>query len=153
MRSRIASATASRESVRKRSPQPDDANSANSSRRVTGSETSRRISGRRASSNSTHAGIAGSMPATNSSRNLAARRGEAPPVLTATLIGPTRPTAGRVKLPRSGMAASQTRRPRAEQSAHFVEEMKANPNERLTFYGMEKNPTTIRLAKMNLAST
>jgi type I restriction enzyme M protein len=28
---------------------------------------------------------------------------------------------------------------------------KANPNERLTFYGMEKNPTTIRLAKMNLA--
>lgn len=37
------------------------------------------------------------------------------------------------------------------QSAHFVEAMKANPNERLTFYGMEKNPTTIRLAKMNLA--
>ena len=29
--------------------------------------------------------------------------------------------------------------------------MKANPNERVTFYGMEKNPTTIRLAKMNLA--
>jgi type I restriction enzyme M protein len=37
------------------------------------------------------------------------------------------------------------------QSAHFVEAMKANPNEQLTFYGMEKNPTTIRLAKMNLA--
>ncbi|WP_275934898.1 HsdM family class I SAM-dependent methyltransferase [Jannaschia seosinensis] len=37
------------------------------------------------------------------------------------------------------------------QSAHFVEAMKANPNERLTFYGMEKNPTTLRLAKMNLA--
>ena len=37
------------------------------------------------------------------------------------------------------------------QSAHFIESMKANPNERVTFYGMEKNPTTIRLAKMNLA--
>jgi len=37
------------------------------------------------------------------------------------------------------------------QSAHFVERMHANPTERLTFYGMEKNATTIRLAKMNLA--
>ncbi|TEB08512.1 putative type I restriction enzymeP M protein [Pelotomaculum schinkii] len=37
------------------------------------------------------------------------------------------------------------------QSAHFVERLQANPTERLTFYGMEKNPTTIRLAKMNLS--
>lgn len=37
------------------------------------------------------------------------------------------------------------------QSAHFVERMKKNPGDLLTFYGMEKNPTTIRLAKMNLA--
>ncbi len=37
------------------------------------------------------------------------------------------------------------------QSAHFVERMNANPSERLTFYGLEKNATTIRLAKMNLA--
>ncbi|VGO17195.1 putative type I restriction enzymeP M protein [Pontiella desulfatans] len=37
------------------------------------------------------------------------------------------------------------------QSAKFVEQMKANPSERLTFYGLEKNPTTIRLGKMNLA--
>ena len=37
------------------------------------------------------------------------------------------------------------------QSARFVEQMKANPAERLTFKGIEKNPTTIRLAKMNLA--
>ncbi|HUW44381.1 MAG TPA: N-6 DNA methylase [Dehalococcoidia bacterium] len=37
------------------------------------------------------------------------------------------------------------------QSAHFVERMQANPSERLTFYGLEKNATTIRLAKMNLA--
>jgi type I restriction enzyme M protein len=37
------------------------------------------------------------------------------------------------------------------QSAHFIERMKKNPSELATFYGMEKNPTTIRLAKMNLA--
>ena len=37
------------------------------------------------------------------------------------------------------------------QSAHFIEKMNANPSDRVTFYGMEKNPTTIRLAKMNLA--
>ena len=36
------------------------------------------------------------------------------------------------------------------QSAHFVERQKKNPN-RLTFRGLEKNATTIRLAKMNLA--
>jgi len=37
------------------------------------------------------------------------------------------------------------------QSAHFIEKMEQNPTEQATFYGMEKNPTTIRLAKMNLA--
>jgi type I restriction enzyme M protein len=37
------------------------------------------------------------------------------------------------------------------QSAHFIEGTKKNPAEQATFYGMEKNPTTIRLAKMNLA--
>ena len=37
------------------------------------------------------------------------------------------------------------------QSAHFIERMHRNPTERATFYGMEKNPTTIRLANMNLA--
>lgn len=37
------------------------------------------------------------------------------------------------------------------QSAHLVERRDASPSERLAFYGMEKNPTTIRLAKMNLA--
>jgi type I restriction enzyme M protein len=37
------------------------------------------------------------------------------------------------------------------QSAHFIERLKKNPNTQATFYGMEKNPTTIRLAKMNLA--
>ncbi|CAI8845157.1 N-6 DNA methylase [Pseudomonas soli] len=37
------------------------------------------------------------------------------------------------------------------QSAHFVGRLKQNPSELLTFYGAEKNTTTIRLAKMNLA--
>ncbi len=37
------------------------------------------------------------------------------------------------------------------QSAHFIERMHLNPTERATFYGMEKNSTTIRLANMNLA--
>lgn len=37
------------------------------------------------------------------------------------------------------------------QSAHFVERQNVRPADWLTFYGLEKNPTTIRLAKMNLA--
>ncbi len=37
------------------------------------------------------------------------------------------------------------------QSARFVERLHANPSDRLTFLGLEKNATTIRLAKMNLA--
>jgi type I restriction enzyme M protein len=37
------------------------------------------------------------------------------------------------------------------QSAHFVERLHLDPARRLTFYGAEKNATTIRLAKMNLA--
>ena len=37
------------------------------------------------------------------------------------------------------------------QSAHFIEKMQKNPQDVATFYGAEKNPTTIRLAKMNLA--
>ena len=37
------------------------------------------------------------------------------------------------------------------QSARVVERRHENPSDRLTFYGMEKNATTIRLAKMNLA--
>ena len=36
------------------------------------------------------------------------------------------------------------------QSAHFVEQLQKNPGKELTFYGHEKNPTTTRLAKMNL---
>ena len=37
------------------------------------------------------------------------------------------------------------------QSARFVENLHENPNDKLSFYGLEKNGTTINLAKMNLA--
>lgn len=37
------------------------------------------------------------------------------------------------------------------QSARFVENLQENPNDKLSFYGLEKNATTINLAKMNLA--
>lgn len=36
------------------------------------------------------------------------------------------------------------------QSARFVEKLHENPNDKLSFYGLEKNATTINLAKMNL---
>ncbi|MEP2184530.1 N-6 DNA methylase, partial [Roseibium sp.] len=62
-----------------------------------------------------------------------------------TIANVIEPTRGKVIDPACGSGGMFV------QSAHFVEAMKANPNERLTFYGMEKNPTTLRLAKMNLA--
>ncbi len=37
------------------------------------------------------------------------------------------------------------------QSAHFIEQMHKNPQDVATFWGQEKNATTIRLANMNLA--
>lgn len=37
------------------------------------------------------------------------------------------------------------------QSARFVEKLHENPNDKLSFYGLEKNAATINLAKMNLA--
>jgi type I restriction enzyme M protein len=37
------------------------------------------------------------------------------------------------------------------QSARFVEKLHQNPNDKLNFFGLEKNATTINLAKMNLA--
>jgi type I restriction enzyme M protein len=68
-----------------------------------------------------------------------------PVSLVETIVNVIEPTRGKVIDPACGSGGMFV------QSAHFVEAMKANPNERLTFYGMEKNPTTIRLAKMNLA--
>lgn len=62
-----------------------------------------------------------------------------------TIVNIIEPTRGKIIDPACGSGGMFV------QSAHFVEAMKANPNEQLTFYGMEKNPTTLRLAKMNLA--
>lgn len=62
-----------------------------------------------------------------------------------TIVNVIEPTRGKVIDPACGSGGMFV------QSAHFVEALKANPNELLTFYGMEKNPTTLRLAKMNLA--
>lgn len=62
-----------------------------------------------------------------------------------TIVNVIEPTRGKIIDPACGSGGMFV------QSAHFVEAMKANPNEQLTFYGMEKNPTTLRLAKMNLA--
>lgn len=68
-----------------------------------------------------------------------------PPSLVQTIVNVIEPDHGNIIDPACGSGGMFV------QSAHFIERMKANPNERVTFYGMEKNPTTIRLAKMNLA--
>ncbi|SIT77194.1 type I restriction enzyme M protein [Yoonia rosea] len=68
-----------------------------------------------------------------------------PVSIVETIVNIIEPTRGSVIDPACGSGGMFV------QSAHFVEAMKANPNEELTFYGMEKNPTTLRLAKMNLA--
>lgn len=68
-----------------------------------------------------------------------------PVSIVETIVNVIEPTRGSVIDPACGSGGMFV------QSAHFVEAMKANPNEQLTFYGMEKNPTTLRLAKMNLA--
>ena len=68
-----------------------------------------------------------------------------PPSIVQTIVNVIEPKEGKIIDPACGSGGMFV------QSAHFVEAMKANPNERVTFYGMEKNPSTIRLAKMNLA--
>ena len=68
-----------------------------------------------------------------------------PPSLVQTIVNVIEPEHGNIIDPACGSGGMFV------QSAHFIERLKANPNERVTFYGMEKNPTTIRLAKMNLA--
>jgi|TARA_Y100001936_G_scaffold104896_1_gene103107 type I restriction enzyme M protein len=68
-----------------------------------------------------------------------------PPSLVQTIVNVIEPDHGNIIDPACGSGGMFV------QSAHFIERMKANANERVTFYGMEKNPTTIRLAKMNLA--
>lgn len=68
-----------------------------------------------------------------------------PVSLVQMLVNVIEPEHGRILDPACGSAGMFV------QSAHFIEAMRANPTERVTFYGMEKNPITIRLALMNLA--
>jgi len=68
-----------------------------------------------------------------------------PVSIVQTLINVIEPEHGKIIDPACGSGGMFV------QSAHFIEKMEANPSDRVTFYGMEKNPTTIRLAKMNLA--
>ncbi len=74
-------------------------------------------------------------------------RGEffTPVSLVQMIVNVIEPDNGRVLDPACGSGGMFV------QSAHFIERMHRNPTERATFYGMEKNPTTIRLANMNLA--
>jgi len=68
-----------------------------------------------------------------------------PVSLVALIANVIEPAAGTVLDPACGSGGMFV------QSAHFVERMHQNPAEKLTFRGIEKNATTIRLAKMNLA--
>jgi type I restriction enzyme M protein len=68
-----------------------------------------------------------------------------PVSLVQLIVNVIEPNAGRVLDPACGSGGMFV------QSAHFVERQHHNATEQLTFFGMEKEPTTIRLAKMNLA--
>lgn len=68
-----------------------------------------------------------------------------PPSLVQTIVNVIEPDHGKIVDAACGSGGMFV------QSAHFIERQKENPSEKVTFYGMEKNPTTIRLAKMNLA--
>lgn len=67
-----------------------------------------------------------------------------PPSLVQMLVNVIEPDHGKVIDPACGSCGMFV------QSAHFVENLQKNPNELLTFYGMEKNKLTIKLAQMNL---
>lgn len=68
-----------------------------------------------------------------------------PVSLVQTIVNVIEPDHGKVLDPACGSGGMFA------QSAHFIEHMNKNPTEMVTFYGLEKNPTTIKLAKMNLA--
>ncbi len=68
-----------------------------------------------------------------------------PVSLVQTIVNVIEPEQGTVLDPACGSGGMFV------QSAHLVETHHQSPSEALTFYGLEKNPTTIRLAKMNLA--
>ena len=68
-----------------------------------------------------------------------------PASLVSFIANVIEPTSGTVLDPACGSGGMFV------QSARVVERRHENPTEKLTFYGLEKNATTIRLAKMNLA--
>lgn len=68
-----------------------------------------------------------------------------PPSIVQMIVNAIEPDHGKVLDPACGSGGMFV------QSAHFIERMKQDPTKVATFYGQEKNATTIRLAKMNLA--
>lgn len=68
-----------------------------------------------------------------------------PVSLVQTIVNVIEPEHGKILDPACGSGGMFV------QSAHFIEQMKKNPQDAATFYGQEKNKTTINLAKMNLA--
>lgn len=68
-----------------------------------------------------------------------------PPSIVQMIVNAIEPDHGAVLDPACGSGGMFV------QSAHFIEKMKQDPAKVATFYGQEKNATTVRLAKMNLA--
>lgn len=68
-----------------------------------------------------------------------------PPSIVQMIVNAIEPDHGSVLDPACGSGGMFV------QSAHFIEKMQQDPTKVATFYGQEKNATTIRLAKMNLA--
>lgn len=68
-----------------------------------------------------------------------------PPSIVQMIVNAMEPDHGKVLDPACGSGGMFV------QSAHFIERMQKDPTKVATFYGQEKNATTIRLAKMNLA--
>ena len=68
-----------------------------------------------------------------------------PPAIVQMIVNAIEPDHGKVLDPACGSGGMFV------QSAHFIERMALDPTKVATFYGQEKNATTIRLGKMNLA--
>jgi type I restriction enzyme M protein len=68
-----------------------------------------------------------------------------PPSIVQTIVDVIEPDHGMVFDPACGSGGMFV------QSSHFIERQGADTTKRVVFYGQEKNPDTIRIAKMNLA--
>jgi len=68
-----------------------------------------------------------------------------PPSIVQTIVNVIEPEHGTVLDPACGSGGMFV------QSSHFIEQLGQDTAHRVTFYGQEKNPSTIRIAKMNLA--